>query len=1301
MASEAFQLALLLTLKDAASGGLDRFEARLRSIGKAGEMELAKLDKLREDLNKDLAIGGVGLAGLKILKDGVQAAGDYQSVMTDLRSSLAQVGKDGKVNLGQLALDMTGAEAVAVRLGNKLPGTTADFAQMMQVLKHNGLEAKTIMNGAADAVANLAVANNAVPKEIAADFARYGNLFKLRPEDFTPAADVFSRIYSSTGQTSAELIEAAKYFQGRIGQGLQIGGLADAERYTRLFGFMGKRGITGSVAGAGLSNFFESYNVHRDKLDDLAKATGIKLDFFDKQGKFVGLDTVMEQMQQFDKLSAKDRTQWMEKIFGTLGSQAANVMVDAKGWKEFNEEQAKTISLQDKSALKAQDYNMKMESLQGTLTNLKVAIFEPMLPGATAALDKANELVGVIQTFAKSHPDIAKYAVSFLGIGSAALVAYSGVKTLTTGFQLLKMTSAFARGTGIATQLAETTTVTERATRAQAGFVRQNDVVRGSLVQTGAAANTATKGVNGLATSTAVADTKAVGLRKNLFSLNNVFKAVMVLEAVGFTWDQIENLRKTAKEWDSLNKGLDISGQQSYKFYQQQKAVPADETRRQIGELTAQNPKAAATFQLLAPDAKREAATATSLLQMRNDNVQKSLDPTRKNWTDIGMDFGRLLHGRSLTWDAPLASDSPLNARRQERLEYYSKQPERSGKWGAMEYGIAAVLPAITPLLTGGRISPQELADREIRGANYFQKRAPALADPQVMAAFRQQEVPKMNLEPQMKADLDNMLKLAFPESFAASMTGMFDQGSQAFVQAISSLQQPIQGTAEIFSGLPPTVTPVGESFATMPPPMAETQAGLANLPQPMNDVAGALGNMAPPASRLPGAFNNIFTSASSVASSLDNVSVKLASWQPPQAQVVQIPAAGPATAAPLFGVPGRAIGGVVERDGMAYVHAGNVITPAGVTRGLSGFGELMSLARGRDRQQLGPQVLRYISESTTGSSNEILRSITSSERLGSSSARSTREATTASDVLRYISESSASESISSADSIRSDRTASSVESLRSTNRQSASTVSSSLRSLSQSVTDRSSSDVDRSSDREAMRAESVLRYFSESAEYRDARRSFDRDTVLNSLVERQIGRPAASFPSPPGVASAPPDLFVDGPPRGAPLNLSMTAPPSISKTATFTFSAAGQPPGSPDQLGRVGSTRRDGKETSIAESFASVSRRDDARKSSLSQFVDSFRSTVNETRDRYAIDPDLVRDADRSSRIEGGADIDGRSSGSASVVFNAGAFNFSPQIIAKTIEQAEQDLDRNYKTAKARYLQQLRKDFDNRRLRA
>lgn len=63
------------------------------------------------------------------------------------------------------------------------------------------------------------------------------------------------------------------------------------------------------------------------------------------------------------------------------------------------------------------------------------------------------------------------------------------------------------------------------------------------------------------------------------------------------------------------------------------------------------------------------------------------------------------------------------------------------------------------------------------------------------------------------------------------------------------------------------------------------------------------------------------------------------------------------------WSVPGRAVGGIVERDGMAFVHEGNVITPAKVTRGLEGYGDLMAFVRSVKRDSpreniLGPSQL-------------------------------------------------------------------------------------------------------------------------------------------------------------------------------------------------------------------------------------------------------------------------------------------------------------------------------------------------------
>src|SRR4051794_10383912 len=102
MASEVFQLYLLLSLKDFASGGVDRFEAKLRSGDKEARQYLQTFQQLRENMKRDLVVAGIGVGTLAALKKGVDVAGDFESAMADLRMSIQEVGSDGKVNLAKL-----------------------------------------------------------------------------------------------------------------------------------------------------------------------------------------------------------------------------------------------------------------------------------------------------------------------------------------------------------------------------------------------------------------------------------------------------------------------------------------------------------------------------------------------------------------------------------------------------------------------------------------------------------------------------------------------------------------------------------------------------------------------------------------------------------------------------------------------------------------------------------------------------------------------------------------------------------------------------------------------------------------------------------------------------------------------------------------------------------------------------------------------------------------------------------------------------------------------------------------------
>jgi TP901 family phage tail tape measure protein len=845
MAGEALQLAVLLTLKDAASGGLDRFGARLRALGKDGEKFHSEFEKIRSDLNRGLAIGAAGITGLKVLKDGVQTAADFQSAMTDLRNTFAQLGADGRVNLNQLGQDMLKAEAIALDLGNRLPGNTQDFVEMMQVLKQNGLEAETIFRGAGKAVGELAVANKSLPKDVAKDFAQFGQLFRLKPEEYERAADVFSRLYTSTGIGSAELIEASKYFQGRTGSAIGISGLKDAEEMTRLFGLMRKHGMEGSMAGTAMDNFFVQYLGEKKKMQEVSQKFGIKLEFFDEKGKFKGVEHLFRELEPLQKLSDKEQAQALQAIFGQRGMAVASMMVKSglEGWKQHNAEQDKTIGMNEKNAELAKNYNDQMEALSGTLTNLKVAIFEPMIPGATAAVEKANEIVSVIQEFTKTHPDIAKYAVTTLAVGSSAMVAYSGIKTLTTGVRLLRIASAVSRSEGLV----------------------------GMLSSTNAAAPAAARNIGSFSSQIDTASKKAAGLRKNLLSLNNLFKAIIVVEAVGFTWNQIDNLRNVLNETLKMEQAHDDLGKQSLRAYQ---GLPES-----------------------MKDPKAEAKSVLSLLNQGNSEFEKALDPKRRTWADSYRTFFAAIMGETVS--APLYKKK-LNSEELElgkrRTEQYARQNPDKGFAEAMRIGYG-----------------------EVAGAKFLKERAPTLSDPEVMRSFRRDIIPTLNLPKEKERHVDEMLKLAFPESFAASLSGVSNSAEQ-FAQMLSSLQQPMAGTAELFSGLPQPIT--------------DATGAIQNLLPPTNDTASAFDRIVPPAGKLPGAFNNIFSSATSASTALNLLGSKFSSWQPPAPQfgspAGQTTGSTPGTGVPsIFSPPGFAVGGTVTRSGLAFIHADEDIVPA------------------------------------------------------------------------------------------------------------------------------------------------------------------------------------------------------------------------------------------------------------------------------------------------------------------------------------------------------------------------------------
>lgn len=451
MANQAFELAILISLKDAASAGADRVSDRLRNMGKEGKNALKEFEALRKDFQRGLVLGGVGIAGLQVLKNGAKVAGDFESALTELRLSIEETGKSGAVDLGKLNDQMNRFEHLGTKLGNQLPGTTKDFIDMFVALKQGGLATETILKGAGEQVAYLSVLTHSVPKELATAFAEVGEQFQLKPEEYAPSVENFIKNFRAVGLRPEDLIEGTKFAQLRGGLPLGLQGLSGLESMSSLLGVLKMSGLKGGVGGreaAALLLALVPTSREQKKIDKELHGKGIDLQFFDKQGQFLGIDNLIGQLEKLRKLSPQKSEELIKKRFGetALGPIAALSKMGMEGLEKYQQRAQSVSSVQSQLNELTETYNQKVEALEGTLENLKATAFTPLLSELKPLVDVANNAVGALQGFSKANPTLTKTATDLLLIGSAATLLGGAIMSLRAKYYMWKMAIALGSG---------------------------------------------------------------------------------------------------------------------------------------------------------------------------------------------------------------------------------------------------------------------------------------------------------------------------------------------------------------------------------------------------------------------------------------------------------------------------------------------------------------------------------------------------------------------------------------------------------------------------------------------------------------------------------------------------------------------------------------------------------------------------------------------------------------------------------------------------------------------------------------
>ena len=340
------KLQVILALRDQLSAGLEGVRRRMEGVAKAGQaMQVA---------GAKMMAGGA--AGLAAMKGPVDAFAQAEDAATQLKVAMMGAG-------GQVAQEFDQINALALRLGNTLPGTTADFQQMMTMLVRQGVTAQTILAGTGEAAAKLGVMLK-LPAASAAEFAaKLQDATKTSAADMVNLADTIQRTFY-LGVDPGNMLAAFSALAPAMTT-IKQEGLAGAQAMAPLVAMLDQAGLAGGSAGNALRKLFQGgFDAGKVKDANAAlKDFGVHLNFMDKKGEFAGLDNLFQQLEKLKGVNTGARLEALKEVWGDDSEtlQALNTIID-KGKAGYEEVAAK---------LAAQaDLNRRVNEQLGTLANL-------------------------------------------------------------------------------------------------------------------------------------------------------------------------------------------------------------------------------------------------------------------------------------------------------------------------------------------------------------------------------------------------------------------------------------------------------------------------------------------------------------------------------------------------------------------------------------------------------------------------------------------------------------------------------------------------------------------------------------------------------------------------------------------------------------------------------------------------------------------------------------------------------------------------------------------------------------------
>jgi TP901 family phage tail tape measure protein len=411
---------------------VDNLGDRVSELSKKMERE-AKFDALQSRL-KDVAanaraagerlesVGRQSMAGGAAIGAGVGATvtsfADQETATARLKAAMST--SEG------VSKNFERVQALTIELGNRLPGNTADFANMATALLQLGVSEEAVLGGVGEAAANLAVVMRLPYEEAAEIAAKLKEATGTAETDMMRLMDVIQRT-GAQGVQSGEMMMAFSHASGAMKQ-YNIQGVGEAEKMAAIYAQLIKSGASGETVGTGMAailgrlrEFDSGASKNAKDAAESLKSMGISMDFFDdKTGEFRGVDNLIAQLDKLKGLDQQRLGDVISKIAGT-GQDAQFVaqlaLSGTAGNQAMKDRMAGTGDINAKVDIQLATLASKWEAATGTFGNLLAEIGGTMAP----KLGVVVEWFGKISESAMALVRDNKELFGWLGLGATAV----------------------------------------------------------------------------------------------------------------------------------------------------------------------------------------------------------------------------------------------------------------------------------------------------------------------------------------------------------------------------------------------------------------------------------------------------------------------------------------------------------------------------------------------------------------------------------------------------------------------------------------------------------------------------------------------------------------------------------------------------------------------------------------------------------------------------------------------------------------------------------------------------------------